>query len=120
MRRLALYFASACLVLSVFVNAASYFGISLFENFVFLHFGIFVLGIPAALSAKNREIRKSPWWPPGAGFRALTEGGPTWGRKTLIGAYVYAVTQFVALFVLSRGGHPPSGTASTSSIATAA
>ena len=106
MRRLALYFASACLVLSLSVNVASYFGISLFEKFVFLHFGIFLLGIPAAFSAKNRNIRKSPWWPPGAGFRALTEGGPTWGSKALIGGYVYALIQFVALLVLSRAGTP--------------
>ena len=106
MRRLALYFASACLVLSLLVNVASYFGISLFEKFVFLHFGIFLLGIPAAFSPKNRKIRKSPWWPPGAGFRALTEGGPTWGPKALIGGYVYALIQFVALLVLSQAGTP--------------
>lgn len=106
MRRLALYFASVCLVLSLVVNVASYFGISIFEKFAFLHIGIFVLGIPAAFSAKNWKIRKGPWWPPGASLRALTEGGPTWGRRAIIWGYAYFIAQFVALLVLSQAGTP--------------
>lgn len=106
MRRLALYFSSVCLALSLVVNVASYFGISLLEELVFLHFGIFVLGIPAAVSAKNRKIKKAPWWPPSASLRALTEGGPAWGPRALVAAHVYALVQFVALLVLSHAGTP--------------
>lgn len=106
MRRLALSFASVCLVLSMVVNVASYFGISLFEKFAFLHIGIFVLGIPAVFSAKNWKIRKGTWWPPGASLRTLTEGGPTWGRRALGWGYAYFIVQFVALLVLSQAGTP--------------
>jgi hypothetical protein len=77
MRRVAFKFALVSLALSLVVHLASFVGESLFEKFVFLYFGIFVLGFPAAFSAKNWKIRKGPWWPPGGSLRALTEGGPT-------------------------------------------
>jgi hypothetical protein len=106
MRRFAFYFALVSLTLSLVVHLASFFSVSLFEEFAFLHIGIFVLGIPAAFSAKNWKIKKGPWWPPGASLRALTEGGPTWGPRALIAGQVYALIQFVALLVLSQAGTP--------------
>jgi hypothetical protein len=47
-------------------------GVSLFEQFVFLHFGVFVLGSPAVFSR-----RKVPGWPPGAAWHALLDGAPS-------------------------------------------
>ena len=110
MKRAVLLFAWSCFAVSVVIHAASFIGVSLFEKFVFLHFGVFVLGIPAVFSAKNRNIRRGPWWPPGASLRALTEGGPRWGARALIVGYVYFVANFVALFVLSGIGKNPKNT----------
>lgn len=102
MKRAALVLAWSGLAASAVVHVASFAGVSLFERFVFLHLGLFLLAIPAAFSAKRRTVS----WPPGAAFRALTEGGPRWGGRALAIGYAYVVANMVTLIVLSEGGTP--------------
>jgi hypothetical protein len=100
-RRLAVALAWFGLGASVLVHVVSFFGVSLFEQFVFLHFGVFVLGIPAVFSR-----RKVPGWPPGAAWRALLDGAPSWAGRALQIAWVYFALNMVALFILGEGGSP--------------
>jgi hypothetical protein len=100
-RRLAVALSWFGLGASVLVHGVSFFGVSLFEQFAFLHFGVFVLGIPAVFSR-----RKVPGWPPGAAWQALLEGAPPWAGRALQVAWIYFALNMVALFVLGEGGSP--------------
>jgi hypothetical protein len=88
---------------SVLVHVASLFGVSLLERFWFLHFGIFALAIPAAVSPRNLQLkgqsRRVAW-------RALMDGVPRWVGPALIVGFAYFVLNMIALYVLGEGGGP--------------
>lgn len=104
-RRIAFAAAWFGLGASVLVHAASFFGVSLFEQLGFLHFGVFVLGIPAVFSRKNRQVRMN-WRSPRESLRTLLDGAPPWAGRVLVLAWIYFALNMVALFVLGEGGTP--------------
>jgi hypothetical protein len=90
---------------SLLVHLVSFFGVSLFEQFAFLHFGLFLLAIPAAFSRKVRQVGKK-WLSPRESWRALLDGAPSWAGRVLVLGWVYSALNMVVLFVLGEGGTP--------------
>lgn len=91
--------AGTGLVLSGLAHIAALFGFELPAVTMGLHFGVFIVWIPAMLvshSATNRVARKDYW-------KAALQGCPTWLKYMVYGFFAYAFINFFLFFFSSSG-----------------
>ena len=85
--------ALAGLVLSVATHIAALMGKSgpLGDSVGILHFGIFIVWIPAVIVAKGltRGLKRSDFW------KAVLRGVPVWVRYAMYGLFAYTFVNFV-------------------------
>jgi hypothetical protein len=103
MKKVAMWIAWIGLALSLVVHVVSFFGVSLFERFAFLHLGIFLIGVPIVFTVKNRTVMRGSKGPRETLQRSF-EGGPIWGPKAVIYGFWYLVLNFGVLATLSHAG----------------
>jgi hypothetical protein len=94
------------LAVSLMVHLAAWSGIDLpFEAFG-LHFGVFVVWLPAALVPNwmARHYPRMGFW------KGALRGCPTWMRWMTAGLFAYALLNFISAFI-GPANSSPSGTA---------
>lgn len=103
LRRFAASLAWLGLMLSLVVHVASFLGVSLMQRFVFLHLGIFALGVPVVLSSRNLSLLKKA---AAARWRAVLDGAPAWAQRAVQLAFLYFALNLIALLLLGERGSP--------------